>query len=196
LLTKSVSEKKSLIYDPDSNGQIWNQPVYGYEISYYNPITDLPGHLNQTKVTMLEIAENNNQTSFLNFFARKAGPQTRSAVGVRMHVNYVFENPPQKGETQLPDNLDSRDYKFLLELDQNDNIVGGEWTKNSHPIFIWGAAEGEKPFGYGDDLIQSFDGSVESLRNLTAVAKEGSKKNVVLGAVVKYFINHAKNSTA
>lgn len=184
--------KKNLIFDPDSNGQIWNQPVFGYSMSYFNPITNVPGQLEESKVSMLNISENLNSTKFLNFFSKKVGAKTKYAVGVRMHIEFVFENPPQKGMNSKPDNIDTRDYKYVLELDENDNIVGGEWTKNSHPIFIWNPSETETPFGYGDDVVKTFDGTVENLNSITGVAKKVSQKNTVLGAIVKYLIAQSK----
>jgi len=60
--------KKHLIYDPDSNGQIWNQPVYGYTLKYFNPITNEYGKTNSVKVSMASFIQKANTTKFDNFF--------------------------------------------------------------------------------------------------------------------------------
>ena len=179
-------KKKSLIYDPDSTGEIWNQPIFGYSISYFHPITKNTGELKDSK---LDYSQLNDSDKFISFLKRKAGPQAKQVVGVHMTVNFVFENPPVFGEKQIPDNIDKRIYELYLELDESDNIVGGEWKLNKHPIFIWNPAENAKINGEGDDLVTSFNGSVEELKQLTQHAKKVSSKNTVLKAIYKYFIS-------
>jgi len=185
--------QKNLIYDPDSNGQIWNQPVFAYEMNYFNPVSGDSGDYSSSKITMAQVKENSDK-QFLNFVGRKAGSKTKYVIGVTMRVKFVFENPPQKGNTQKEDNIDSRLYKYVLELDSDENIVGGEWTENSHPIFIWQPAENETPRGYGDSDVKSFDGSVEQLKKLTKAAKAASQKRSVLSAIVNYFFDKAKGA--
>jgi len=163
-------------------------------MSFYNPVTGtsgVTGGLSASKVSILKVKENSTN-KFLNFLARKASANTASVVGVNMTVKFNFENPPQKGMNSKEENIDSREYKYVLELDENDNIIGGEWTENKHPIFIWAPAENEEPRGYGDDKVTSFDGSVEELKKLTKVAKSASQNRTVLGAVVRYFKEQTK----
>jgi len=50
-------KKKSLVYDPDSNGEIWNQPVYGYNMTYFNPLTKKDGELAESKISMKQLRE-------------------------------------------------------------------------------------------------------------------------------------------
>jgi len=113
-------------------------------------------------------------------------------MGVEMTIHFVFENPPQYGNDTLPDNTDSRKYRFFIELDQNENVIGGEWSKNKHPIFIWNPAEGKPIHGLGDKQVPSFNGSVEELNKLSDIASAVSSQNTVLGAIVKYFVEKSK----
>jgi len=180
--------KKQLIYDPDSNGQIWNQPVYGYSLSFFNPVTQESGAYNQSRIDMATLKNSTNSSKILDLVNRKASSKAASVIGVTMQVNFVFENPPIFGNKTKPDNVDSREYTFYLELDVNENIVGGEWTENSHPIFIWNPAEGKKINGYGDETVKTFNGTVAELQKLTEYAKEVSSENTVLGAIMKYLV--------
>jgi len=103
-----------------------------------------------------------------------------------------FENPPQFGNSTLPDNTDSRTYRFFVELDENENVIGGEWMRNKHPIFIWNPAEGKPVNGPMDYLVPTFKGTVDELNKLTLVAQQVSSGNSVLGAIVKYFVEQSK----
>jgi len=188
--------KKALIYDPDSNGQIWNQPVYGYSLSFFNPATGSSASYNDASINLTTLANVSNTSDILGLVNRKKSAKTATVIGVEMTVNFVFENPPIFGNRTKPDNTDSRSYRFYLELDANENVVGGEWTENSHPIFIWNPAEGKKINGLGDDEVTSFNGTVAELKALTQTAKSVSSSNTVLGAVMKYLVNQSSKSAA
>jgi len=160
-------------------------------MKYYNPLTQKTGNMTDSKLSILQVKENNDKV-FINFLGRKASPKTKHVIGVVMTVKFVFENPPQKGMQSKEENIDTRAYRYILELDEDENIVGGEWTENKHPIFIWQPADDEKPMGYGDDQVESFNGTVEELKKITQVASRASKNRSVLGAIVRYFIEQAK----
>jgi hypothetical protein len=175
--------KKNLIYDPDSNGEVWNQPVYGYQMSYYNVLNHTSGYIDSVKVPIGDLKDKTN--AFLNFVLRKASSGTKYVIGVKLTVDFVFENTASH-ITQNPDRKDSRSYEFVLELDESGNILGGEWTKNNHAIFAWTA---QNPNGIGDTQVPTFNGSVTELNSLTKVAVEASSRNTVLKAIAEYLVN-------
>jgi len=194
LQIKYELKKKSLVYDPDSNGEIWNQPVYGYNFTFFHPLTLEQGLLHESRVEYSVLLENKNEklTDLYKFLKRKSGPNAKYIVGLNMTVDFIFENPPVFGEKRIPDRTVNKTYVFFVELDQQENIVGGEWVSNRHPIFIWNPAEGAQIVGRGDDLVTKFDGTVEELKQLTESARKVSKTNTVLKAIMKYFV--AKSS--
>jgi hypothetical protein len=201
---------KSLVYDPDSTGEIWNQPVYGYNLSFFNPLSLAEGSIEESKVNYTALEQNNstNVTEFIeraylnfsmiknfpalfNYLVKNASPKAKNVIGVTMTVSFIFENPPVFNETQLPDKTDKRRYTFFLELDGEDNVIGGEWVVNKHPIFIWNPAEGAQINGVGDDEVTEFNGTVEELQKISESALKASRRNTVLKAVMKYFVKQS-----
>ena len=174
--------KKNLIYDPDSNGEIWNQPVFQYEMTYYNVLTNKVGDYLSSRVALeaCEVTSN----LFLAFIFKKASPNTKFVVGVRLSVDFIKETTPSHLDNSKDLTMNSQ-YKYILELSDTNDILGGEWTSNHHPIFIW---TGENPNGIGDNSVGEFSGSVDDLRKLKAIALKASSKNTVLGQIVKHLI--------
>ena len=105
-------------------------------------------------------------------------------MGVRLSVDFIKETTPSHLDNSKDLTMNSQ-YKYILELSDTNDILGGEWTSNHHPIFIW---TGENPNGIGDNSVGEFSGSVDDLRKLKAIALKASSKNTVLGQIVKHLI--------
>ncbi len=63
-------------------------------------------------------------------------------VEVEMTTDWITESHPRIGATTPINDRYVRhdDYHYILELDENDEIIGGEWvgaSNTSHPDFIW-----------------------------------------------------------
>lgn len=185
-------KKKNLIFDPDSNGEIWNQPVYKYEMSYFHLLKSetnnmMSSSLNESKVTLYEL-EKNRDDKFINFFLKNKSNNTKTFVGMIMTVYYIFELGPVHGVNHREDNIQKSKYMFVLELDENDKIVGGEWVHNSHPTFIWMPDEHTNISTYEDRYVKKFTGSVEELKNISRYAAKASKRKTPLKSIVNFLI--------
>ena len=117
--------------DATFDAEVWNQPVYAYEISYFNPSTSQPGTLGQSIIPMDK--KWRKEDAFAKFRKNKKATQI---VGVIMDVTYVYEVEPRQGNS-MPDDLFTVTYTYDLELDAQNNVVGGEWYTNLHPDFLW-----------------------------------------------------------
>ena len=112
--------QRSFIEDKSIAEQVWNQPIRSYEILSQNRITD------QNEIYRLRSRYNNAAWSFET---------------VQMRLDYLVESP-QHLDGNLPEDLytHSSYYSYILELDRNGHIIGGEWTSDSikdHPDFLW-----------------------------------------------------------
>lgn len=129
--------KRSMVFDVTFDYEVWNQPVYGYSYTYFNPQTrKATSNLAQAKLAISAYTTDK--------FKRFRSPQTRSVIGVSMLVSYIVEvNPTQREEDQAAyDSIQQVAYEYDLELDANDVIIGGEWYRNEHPDFLWTPAKG------------------------------------------------------
>jgi hypothetical protein len=112
-----------VIFDQSRDSQVWNYPTYGYSVSYGN---------NGSKITAAQAAEMVWGSPLSSYIFN---PAAVSFVAVNLTIYYGHvASTPEKGEYR------NRTYHYVLELDADDNIMGGEWTGTSitnHPDFIW-----------------------------------------------------------
>ncbi len=81
-----------------------------------------------------------------------------------------------------------------LELDINDNIIGGEWKNNLHPNFMWKLDENFPVKGCCDDDTSEFNGKVnEEFKN--SVVTASSKAQVIKSVVTHLAKESARNIT-
>jgi hypothetical protein len=107
-----------------------------------------------------------------------------------MEVCYALESAAVKGPTPLNDFYKADQYVAGIELDANNNIIGGEWMFNKHPNFAWKIDESVNPTSLNDDKVK-FSGNVADLRRMTNFAAQTSSGGQVLRAIVDYLITKA-----
>lgn len=117
---------KSFVLDVEGGSQVWNQPIYSYEVVTQNEMTPSEGA----------------QT----YFGKQSYPfndAAESLVYVETTIVWMTETLEDgglvaNGRASLYTSSDT--YKYLLELDGSGNIIGGEWVGDSqsdHPDFLW-----------------------------------------------------------
>ncbi len=165
--------RRPFIMDARSTYEVWNHPVYNYSYSYYNPETNEGSPtLEKAKV---KVGAWNDPRSLVR------AENAKWIVGIHMTVDYAVENEPSTEEHQLSQNS-SDEYRYDLELDQNGEIVGGEWYTD-HPDFLWvpspGVFPGGQPVLLNPDQLTS--GQKSAAKKL---ALEGKLSGSIVNAIV------------
>ena len=96
------------VAEVDPGSEIWNQPVHGFEVKSYASI--------------------------------QARGNAASAVKVEAEMNYTDELEesqwaPANGTSAF--RADKMKLSYILELDTQGRIIGGEWLSNEIPDFVW-----------------------------------------------------------
>lgn len=99
--------KKPLIIDIDRGPEVWNSVIKSYS-------------------SVLSKKEG---------ISSKAHPRTVREVRVDMTVLHTVGSTPQK--SAVGESLSTAKYSFTLELDSEENILGGEWLSDDRPDLIW-----------------------------------------------------------
>ena len=124
---------RSLVIDATYDYEVWNQPMAGYEYRYFNPQTmKLAPTLKDATVTRADYTRDR--------FKKYRSDTAASYVGVIMQARYMVEVDPKHHRSDGPssDAVNTTIYKYDLELDAADRIIGGEWfTGKAHPDFLW-----------------------------------------------------------
>jgi hypothetical protein len=186
-ITNQVGIKREdLVIDPLSDDEIWNQPVDSYLLRYYNLITnEFFSTANRAKVPIQFIR--NSKNPFLNFLSRQSDGRTSSVVGVFINITYAYETAQVHGDKPMDDYLKTGQFIAALQLDQKDNIIGGEWKYNAHPNFIWHYDTKYPMTGCCDRFIKSFNGTFD--QNTRYWSIESSKKGNVPLVVIDYLVD-------
>ena len=131
--------RRSMVIDATYDYEVWNQPMYGYSYSYFNPQTNKAySTLSYAKVAVADYTTD-------KFKAYRA-PGTTHIVGVSMDARWTVETYPSHATTDSAtrDAISGARYLYTLELDSTGKIIGGEWHQNAHPDFLWLAPPGTR----------------------------------------------------
>ncbi len=146
-LTDYVSvQKKPFIADISPAHEVWNQPVTAYSFRYRN----------------LRAFNANDP------LAEYRAPGTTQLVDVVMTMEYAKEALPSTRPHGT--RVDAHLYQYTLELNSQDNIIGGEWQSKTRPDFLWafsqtpsGEVAGIDVAWVKDLILKSRGGSPEPL---------------------------------
>ena len=152
VITNKIGKyNESFIMDATFDREVWNHPLYAYKTTFYNPITLKGGSLAESIVPI------DKRWQRVDPFAEVRNKDRRATqiVAVAMDVSYVVETEPRQG-VPLEDLINTVTYHYDLELDADNNIVGGEWYTNLHPDFLWTRRGNVKPTNVVDKRIARF----------------------------------------
>lgn len=112
ILTNMIGQKnEGFIADVTRDIEVWNQAVHGYS----------------SRIT--EMRTDN--------FSDKADPRTVKELQVETSMQYTIEVSPTWETSISKYSTRTVKYKYWLELNQNDEIIGGTWISNDRPDFLW-----------------------------------------------------------
>ncbi len=120
-------QRKSFIEDRTIDRDVWNQPIRSYKVLSMHEVSAF--HANRLLGISNAVYPYNSQAAHL--------------VYVKLLVKFIKEARPEK-TGYIGSGVDfytKQDiYEYLLELDGNEAIIGGEWlgkNKLEHPDFVW-----------------------------------------------------------
>jgi hypothetical protein len=137
-------EGRSFVVDHNPEAAIANQPVSGYEMTYFNPKDGKEGTLANSVIARSAYGDKDP-------YAVSRNPESTYIVGVHTKVKYVDWEFPKKKETNSASDDKIKDFEFNydLELDASGKVVGGQWRvskkggnglfggKTKQPDYFW-----------------------------------------------------------
>ncbi|KAE8997507.1 hypothetical protein PR002_g19013 [Phytophthora rubi] len=116
----------TFVVDVTADSQVWNQPVRGFKV------------YEQTAMSLEEAAQ-----TFYGLEEYPWNAAAKSIVYVKTRLSWIVETYTDGGlvsSGQIDKFTTGAYYYYLLEMDDDGNIVGGEWVYGSdddHPDFLW-----------------------------------------------------------
>jgi hypothetical protein len=127
-----------LVMDRTANIEVWNQPVYSYEITLNQKVTERRA----------------NECVGASGSSYRFNDRAKALYEIKMNVGYLVEGEAQAEPMGLDGYIDEQSYHYVVEVDGRGKVIGGEWCKRSathHPDFLWSPegvaqrAEGRNP---------------------------------------------------
>lgn len=125
-------QKQTLVFDQARHEEVWNFPVYKY--SYYL-------EENGRRLTRQEAIQATGRSGASDYVFN---PAAVKFVRVKLTLSFAKALASAISTQAAPTQEQQVKYRYLLELDANDNIIGGEWLTDAetnsrvdHPDFIW-----------------------------------------------------------
>jgi hypothetical protein len=175
---------RAFVMDATFDYEVWNQPVYAYDYTYFNPKTGkATDSLQAASVRLSDFSDDK--------FAKYRSEDAVYVVGVNMDVTYVRETQPSHRATDKAANdaLNTVSYEYDVELDAHGKIVGGEWYGNEHPDFLWTPPAGYKARSNADKYATGdWDGAHGMNASWQRAGAAGGKVGQPLGKAVETLI--------
>lgn len=149
-------QKIGFVMDRTRTAQVWNQPVYKWEM------TPLQIKKNDAEGTLAPAGEPVAIGEVDDLFKDYRAKGTAFLVQMKVKLFYGVENGPKLSYTAADDAVDVDTVFYTLELDSQQNLIGGEWgliptSENANesslasgrsgtaPDFLWLIDQKEKP---------------------------------------------------
>lgn len=188
LINRLGIAKQSLIFDATYDVEVWNQPITKYEYRYFNPQTQ--------KVSDDYVGSEIEKDAYRDDkFKSYRSPKTKFIVGISLDLSYVVETLPDHdlGSVKAPQKTVR--YVYDLELDENREIIGGEWYSNRHPDFVWAIDPAYKPVSVGEKKrkrMEAWKADRSVPDSFVKAAAISSKNGQPLAAVIQALIEKSK----
>uniref|UniRef100_H3H1Q5 Elicitor-like transglutaminase n=1 Tax=Phytophthora ramorum TaxID=164328 RepID=H3H1Q5_PHYRM len=119
-------QKRSFVVDVTAGAEVWNQPVRSYQVKSMDIVNTMMASLKYFGTF---------RYPFNDKMVRLAYVKTTFS-----WISESYKDGPLVSTGQINSFTVSKDYEYLLELDANNVIIGGEWvgqSKQDHPDFLW-----------------------------------------------------------
>lgn len=180
--------KSPFVMDATFDYEVWNHPVTAYAYAYFNPIEmEYKSSIEEARVSIEDFAND----KFKAFRSKEA----KSVIGIVMEVKYLVETVPSllESDSEEKDAFNVVQYIYDLELDENGQIVGGEWYTNKHPDFLWTPHVNSRAKSIVDDYLpQEFSLSFIGNQALNELAPYASEQGQPIGALIEAMLNEAQ----
>lgn len=117
---------KSFVVDVNADAQVWNQPVRSYTIRTSSVMSASAGAQKYFNVARYPFNDAAVNVAYVE-------------LGFR-YINEYIQDGPLVSSGIVDSATVDKTYYYLLELDAQQNIIGGEWlygSQTDHPDFLW-----------------------------------------------------------
>lgn len=177
-----------LLMDVDATRVVWNHPIHRYETYYYPPQDgprDRVGSFHEALLSVRDAPDDPRRRVRARGTAYLVGVVTKVYYGDNQR-RHPLEGSVKRGEKVM-------DLQYELELDENLNLLGGEWLSKRHPDLMWTIPRGSNPDTAGDIALggASWDG-YSAINGWENAARQSASAVLPLRKVVEALVERAR----
>lgn len=192
--------KKSFVMDKTFDYEVWNQPIYAYKLTYFNPLQTKKKSADWREVAVSYNSKFKRRDRFQQPLTRGTrlasgdydDKGVKKVVGVAMTIVYLAESEPTHGPVPTEDQLMRVTYTADLELHSAGRgkyvALGGEWHQNAHPDFLWVPLAGATAQTLYDRFAPAFDAKKGPTSEMTLVAEKASEQGYPLCTILENLV--------
>lgn len=180
IINQLAVQRRSVVVDTTYDAEVWNFAVPKISYTYFNPQT--LRQYDSVKPALVRIRD-----FWRDKFSSYRAPGAQYVVGIVMDVSYARAITPTVRLPTTPPDLKTIRYMYDLEVDDDGNLVGGEWYNLAHPDFMWTFAAGaqatapsEKPL-----LEETWSPTSEFPSEWLPAAHDASTKGIPLFSFIR-----------
>ncbi|MFP5386002.1 MAG: hypothetical protein ACLGHN_07975 [Bacteriovoracia bacterium] len=179
LVNRVGNLKKTFIADIYPGKEVWNYPIESYKVTFYNVLSD-------QESDDFEIVKEPFIKKNRFYRSSRRHEKTHAIVGVKLKVDYKDMRRANLHETDGPsmDSVLTMTYTYDLELDVNNNILGGESFSKNLPDFIWAPNDSTYPLSDAEEQTPDL--------SLLQLSRTAAKKGQPLSGIVEELFELAK----
>lgn len=123
--------------------EVWNQPLVSFNVDHMEEVSVADAHrlLNYDEENCFEADGTPvDDCQFLGDTTYAFNPDAATLYDVRVRTQYVAESWASTVPADAEDHLRTSRYSYILEVDADGKIIGGEWygkSRTDHPDFLW-----------------------------------------------------------
>ena len=173
---------QSFVLDATYDYEVWNQPISGYKLSYFNPETKKQDTIENSLISYSRVKN--------DLYKKYRSPNTKYLLGVISEIQYVVEEEPDHNN-MISDPLSrlvTVNYYYDLELDDSYNIIGGEWYQQGHPDMLWKPAPGVLARAIGEESLPEWQGDFPVPNDFFRVGITASAQKTPLSRILDKLI--------
>ncbi len=186
LVNELGQQQRGFVMDSTFDFEVWNYPIAAYAYHYFNPQTlTVSDTIVGSRVALNKFT--------IDKFKSYRSPNGRYVVGIAMDVTYASVLQPSTKVISKQKYHTVR-YVYDLELDANNNIIGGEWYSNFHPDFLWNPPVNSRAMAAVEKASLepvTWDGQSPISASIRNMALKASSKGEPLAVVVERLVQMA-----
>jgi hypothetical protein len=178
--------KKSFVFDATYDYEVWNQPMASYKLKYFNPNDKNPTE--DLNLALINYGDFKNDP-----YKKYRSGKAKKILGIQMEISYVVETMPYQYngvDESLPSVVETT-YYYDLEIDEFNNVIGGEWYQSAHPDMLWKPTI-ERPVAKLEPQNSYWGGNLPMPFDLLSIAKKNSKYGEPLSAIIDQLVSWTK----